>query len=816
MIRDIGLDVIVRLADQMTAPLRDLTDRVGAAGRKMNDSLKLTAGLNADQLSTRLSAAGRQAQQYGRDQLRLSRDQLDATRQRTMSIYGEAMAVGAQGYAYYRMLSPAIELERSMAKVGTVARANSEELAGMTGLARQLGRDTVWTASQAADGMQFLAMAGFSVNQVLEATPGMLDLATAGTLELGEAADIASNILTGFGLEAEEMGRVADVLTNALTSANVDVQMLGQTMKYVAPGASALGVELEQVAAMAGQLGDAGLQSTQAGTQLRAIMTRLAAPTSRASKVFDELGVATSDASGNLRDLPDILADMDHAMADLGTATRQQMISHVFGMQAAAGATILLERAGSGALQDYTEALRESGSAARVAAEMNDTTAGSALALASRNESLSIAIGTLLLPMVVDMIDTAIPVIDMMVSWADANPKLIRTIGWLAAGLFGLKVASVGVRLVVQSLVGALWMFRGALAGGIWVYGAAARALGALVRVFAVLRGALPLVARGIALIGRALLANPIGIAVAAIAGAAYLIYQNWEPVSAWFLRLWGNIRDIFGGFVQFVAAVFTGDMSGALDALKRIWDGISGYYQTLWDGITGIFTWAWESGIKPVTDALGITDGIIAGWNAVKAAIGAVLDWLKTAFTDAWAIISPIIDALKWVRDKGGSVLNSVTGANKGPISSGYDPSSDPGDGGLMLPPIPQYAQGGTFSPGLIMVGERGPELRYESRGGFIAHNNALRGLVDMSARAATLAGMVMASGPGPAMADPSAAAIAAPASGPRQISYAPHYNIAINGSGLDAAQLRAAVRAELDAAARRARADLRRLLHD
>lgn len=125
--------------------------------------------------------------------------------------------------------------------------------------------------------------------------------------------------------------------------------------------------------------------------------------------------------------------------------------------------------------------------------------------------------------------------------------------------------------------------------------------------------------------------------------------------------RLWGKLRDLFGGFAQFVTGIFTGDMGAALDGLKRAWDGLSGYYQTLWDGISGIFRWAWEGSIKPVLDGLFGAVGLGAVWDGVKTAIGAVLDWLSAKFAEVWAIISPVIDGLIWVKDRGAAALSAI-----------------------------------------------------------------------------------------------------------------------------------------------------------
>ncbi len=158
--------------------------------------------------------------------------------------------------------------------------------------------------------MQFLAMAGFKTNEIVKTMPGMLQLASAGVIDLGRAADISSNILTGFGLAAGDMARVGDVLTNAFTTSNTSLEMLGQTMKYVAPIAKGTGASIETVAAMAGKLGDAGIQADQAGTALRSMFIRLAKQPTMTAEALKQLGVAVKDANGDMRQMPDVLKDI--------------------------------------------------------------------------------------------------------------------------------------------------------------------------------------------------------------------------------------------------------------------------------------------------------------------------------------------------------------------------------------------------------------------------------------------------------------------------------------------------------------------------
>src|SRR5690606_12481181 len=148
----------------------------------------------------------------------------------------------------------AAEFEQAMSRVGALARATDEEMALLSRTARELGASTVFSASQAAEGMSFLAMAGFSVSEIVEAMPGLLDTAAAAQSGLGITADIVSNILSGFQIEARETTRIADVLTATFTSSNTTLEMLGDTMSYVAPVASALGISIEEVAAMTGRL----------------------------------------------------------------------------------------------------------------------------------------------------------------------------------------------------------------------------------------------------------------------------------------------------------------------------------------------------------------------------------------------------------------------------------------------------------------------------------------------------------------------------------------------------------------------------------
>src|SRR5690606_25493246 len=195
------------------------------------------------------------------------------------------------------------DFQAGMNQVRAVSGATGDELAALETQAKELGRTTQFSASEAADGMGYLAMAGFEANEILGSMPSVLQLAAAAQMDLGRAADITSNILTGYGMEVDELGHANDVLVNAMTRANVDLTMLGESFKYVGPVAKSAGVTFEESAAAIGLLGNAGIQGSMAGTALRGAISRLLNPTGEAARTLERLGVNAVTSSGELRPL---------------------------------------------------------------------------------------------------------------------------------------------------------------------------------------------------------------------------------------------------------------------------------------------------------------------------------------------------------------------------------------------------------------------------------------------------------------------------------------------------------------------------------
>lgn len=471
-------------------------------------------------------------------------------------------AVGGLGIA----VKTAANFESAMSRVAALSGASDAELIKLTDTAKELGATTSFSATQAAEGMQYLAMAGFKTNDVIAAMPGLLAMAAAGQTELGETADIASNILTGFGLKADETARVADVLTKAFTNSNTDLNMLGQTMKYVAPVAKASGQSLESMAASAGILGNAGIQADQAGTSLRMMLIRLAKPPRMAKDALDQLGISVSDEQGNMKDLSVVIGEMAEATKDMTEADRLAAVAKISGVEASAAMLALMD-AGQDTIESFTKELENSGGTAeKIAAKQLDNLKGQLIILKSALEGAAIAIGNALLP----ALKVITKWLQKAVDWFNGLSKTTKTlivIGTALATVFALLLGPILI------LVG----FLPAIAAG-----------------FAAISAAMPAVIGAIAAVA-APIALVVGGIIALVAAFKWL-YKNveWFATSVDFVMR--KTKESFASFIE-VAKV-------GLEGIKRFFKDVGSFMRAFLNGdwtqakelFVKIFTNAWES----------------------------------------------------------------------------------------------------------------------------------------------------------------------------------------------------------------------------
>src|SRR5690625_450768 len=237
---------------------------------------------------------------------------LASTMGRLRSVVG-LLAAGIGGIGFSRIIRETAGFEDSMLGLQAVSRATAQQMKTLEDQARSLGATSMFSAQHAGDAQRFLAMAGLEVNEVLSATPGILRLATAGQIDLANAADIASNVLGGFRLEVEELNRVNDVLAATAAGSNTSIEQLGQALSFAAPLAASAGVSIEETAAASGTLSDAGLQGSRAGTGLVGVSRQLSNVTPAAAAALQSYGVTVADVDVSSRGLGEVLETLGGA-----------------------------------------------------------------------------------------------------------------------------------------------------------------------------------------------------------------------------------------------------------------------------------------------------------------------------------------------------------------------------------------------------------------------------------------------------------------------------------------------------------------------
>jgi len=390
------------------------------------------------------------------------------------------------------------EYSFAMSSAAAVTKATATEMVQLEQVTRQLGATTMFSASQAAEGAKFLGMAGFTTNQILEALPATLDLAAAASIDMGQAADITSNIMSGFGLAASEAGRAADVLASIASSANTDVTGMGQAMNFVGPVAKSLGITMEETAAAIGVLANNGLQGGIAGRQLRTSLASLVKPSKDAQKTLAEMGISLNSVNPQMHSLQEVVK----ALA--GASMTAEQAFRIFGNE---GATAMLALTASVPdLERLTGATQNaSGEAARMAKIMRDNLRGDAEILKSALSELALQIGEM---GVTGAIRSMLQAGTDAAAWLSDSLKLVKEneIAYLALNTsVELLAFSVGTLLAMKA--------------GVWFFeiATALKAATAASTLFAASLWGIPFtwVAAAIALLGFAI----------------YKIATNWEYV---------------------------------------------------------------------------------------------------------------------------------------------------------------------------------------------------------------------------------------------------------------------------------------------
>lgn len=337
------------------------------------------------------------------------------------------------------------EFQAQMSRVQAIAGATGGELDKMKAQAIELGAKTAFSAKEAAQGMENLASAGFQVNEIMDAMPGVLDLAAVSGGDVAASSEAMASSLRAFGLEAGQAGHVADVFARAAADTNAETVDMAEAMKYVAPVAHSMGLSLEETAASIGIMTDAGIKGSQAGTTLREALSRIAKPTKAMVKSMDQLGVSFYDANGKMIPLREQIAQLKTATAGLTQEERNRHLVTLYGQNSLSGMLALLD-AGPEKLDKMTNALINSDGAAREMAEtMQDNLASKIEQMGGAFESAAIVIQQILEPALTKVVGGITKLIEAFLNMSPVGQKMVV--------IFAGMVAALGPLLLIAGTV---------------------------------------------------------------------------------------------------------------------------------------------------------------------------------------------------------------------------------------------------------------------------------------------------------------------------------------------------------------------------
>ena len=282
--------------------------------------------------------------------------------------------------------------EAEMSKVAAISGATGDELSSLTDKAKEMGAKTKFSATESAQAMEYMAMAGWKTADMLNGIEGIMNLAAASGEDLATTSDIVTDALTAFGLSAQDSTHFADVLAAASSNANTNVSMMGETFKYVAPVAGALGFSVEDCGVAIGLMANSGIKAGQAGTSLRQMLSRLTKPTKEVQTAMNTLGLSLTDSVGNVKSLDTVMSDLRSGFSGLSKAEQTQIATSLAGQEAMSGLLAIVNASDEDFNKLKDSIYNADGAAAEMAATMQDNLAGQITILKSGLEGLGISI----------------------------------------------------------------------------------------------------------------------------------------------------------------------------------------------------------------------------------------------------------------------------------------------------------------------------------------------------------------------------------------------------------------------------------------
>ncbi|PTF96868.1 phage tail tape measure protein [Staphylococcus chromogenes] len=621
---------------------------------------------------------------------------------RNMSMYVSAPIVAGFGAA----VKKSIDFDDSMRKVKATSGATGSEFQQLRDKALEMGAKTKFSASESADALNYMALAGWDTKDMLGGIDGVMQLAAASGEDLGQVSDIVTDSLTAFGMKAKDSGHFADVLAQTSSKANTDVRGLGEAFKYAAPVAGALGYTVEDTSIAIGLMSNAGIKGEKAGTALRTMFTNLSSPTKAMKEKMDELGISITDSSGNMLPMRDVMDQLRGKFKGLSKEQQASAAATIFGKEAMSGALAVINASD----EDYKKLTKSidnsTGASKRMSDEMEGGIGGSIRQMKSAIESLAISIGDVMAPYIKKLAEWVSHAATKLNEMPKGTQKVVVGFGLLAAAIgpllmaLGVMVSTIGSAMTVLGPLmlgirnftiatklanGATKLWSGtqkiwngivttskAIADG-YRYAVArlstSQTIAAIktklsetaIKIWTATTKAASVASKGLGLAIR-FMTGPIGLVITAVGllvAAIIHLWRNNETFRNNVIKLWNGIKNalsvIWNGIKSFGIAVWNGLKNGVMFIIQNWWMLMKAYFNmwkvvitTIFNAIKNTVIGVWKV-IKTSTLFIinALKTGATAIFNGLLFVIRKILSLYKQAFLNTWNAIKFVVTTI-------------------------------------------------------------------------------------------------------------------------------------------------------------------------
>ncbi len=616
------------------------------------------------------------------EKLKTVGDNISSAGQKLLPVTAGVTALGTAA------VSTAANFESSMSQVQATMGITKDAMSTVNGesvntmdtlsaLAKKMGSETAFSASECAEALNYLALAGYDTQQMCDTLPTVLNLAAAGGIDLAAASDMVTDAMSALGMGVDEAGTMVDQMAKTASTTNTSVAQLGEGILTIGATAKTVKGGTAELNTALGILANNGIKGAEGGTHLRNVILSLQNPTDKAAACMEQLGLDVYDSEGNMRSLNDILGDLNTSMDGMTAAEKSNIIGQIFNKTDLSSVNALLANTGD-TWDDLQQSIIDSGGAAQQMADTQlDNLQGQITILKSALEGLAISFGELLMPAIKMIVGWVQQFVDWLNGMDEGTKKVVTTIALLAAALGPVLI----------------------------VIGKVVSAVGTIMTIVPKVAGVINTVKTAFAALNTTMLANPIFLIIAAITAlvAAFIYLWNTnEDFRQFWINLWENVKEVAIAVWEAIKNFFTAAWEAISSTAQAVWNGIKDFFSGLWEGIKTIFSTVVEviktiittyfniyktiittvlnaiktvfttvwNGIKTVvtTVVTAIQTFITTAWNAIKNTVTTVLNAIKTVITTVWnaikAAVTSVVNGIK-------STVTSVWNGIKSTVSS-------------------------------------------------------------------------------------------------------------------------------------------------